>query len=290
MSCNCNNGVCSLPSQKYNNKLQYGFVEKRNEDCDCKNEGMRIINIDENNLYPEDGIYLNNDVLYLTLCKGYYYNINFKFANIKGIVPIVKQEQNINYYNEFKFCIHSNKDTFIKIDDKYSQLSKFDLEEKDDIEQDNKDFIIGNYLKITANNFYEFTINENNNTIEYKSTVIQGVLALKEVVDINTLDYSEDGESCDIYLSHHNVYNIIHKNIDGFLIWLIFNNDDVNKYDAEYKISIRCEASEIELIFNKEIVWVDEDAPILENGYTYDIVVRVSNNRWIGSYIKYQNN
>ena len=288
MSCNCNNSVCNLPSQRYNDKLQYGFIEKRNKDCDCKNEGIRIINIDENNLYPEDGIYLNNDVLYLTLYKGYYYNINFKFINIKGIVPIVEQEQNINYYNEFKFCINSDKDTFIKIDDKYNKLSEFDLEEKNDIEQD-KDFIIGNYLKLSANKFYEFTINENNNTIEYKSTVIQGVLPLKEVVNINTLDYSEDGESCSIYLSHYNVYNIIHKYIPNFIVWLIFNND-VNKYDVEYKISIRCEASEIRLILNKEIVWINEDVPDLENGYTYDIVVRVSNNRWIGSYIKYQNN
>ena len=72
MSCNCNCGgnSCGVPKQPNYNNLDKGFIVPKKDCCDCCNiDSPKHIIIDNNHLYPDNGIYVdvNNKILHLQI-------------------------------------------------------------------------------------------------------------------------------------------------------------------------------------------------------------------------------
>lgn len=132
MSCNCNNGNCKLPIQPKYNLLDKGYVFKKdNHNCDCQNINLpKHIIIDNNHLYPDDGIYVdvNNKILHLQIIPNYYeYRIDLDTIivngeNVSNIYVHFDENININNIKKYNICINKSfsKNLYIHSDKEFT--------------------------------------------------------------------------------------------------------------------------------------------------------------------------
>lgn len=225
MSCNCNrNGnSCGVPKQPNYNNLNKGFIVPKKDCCDCCNiDLLKHITIDNNHLYPNDGIYVDadNKILHLQIIPNYYeYYVDLNTITVNGenIHDVYLHfDENINtndikHYNVFinkqfsgNLQLYSNKE-FIIICNAIKSLGKRYISE------DN----LYCYSIPPVNKFILLEFNTKNNTISINSD--------KNFIDSITADLTAHDSRLD-YIERYNIEegNII---LEG-----LFNIGSINCY------------------------------------------------------------
>ena len=123
MSNECNKKTCCIPQQPLYDDLSIGYIHKNN--CGC-NDYNKIIFIDKNHLYPNEGIYLkivdNKVILNITLYPNeFYYFVDLfdRYIECDYIRLDFKKSTNIkelNVYNLLISCKDNHKPILIKQD------------------------------------------------------------------------------------------------------------------------------------------------------------------------------
>lgn len=309
MSCNCNhNGNnCGLPSQPNYNNLNKGFVAPKRGCCDCDNKddicrNGKIVTIDKNHLYPQEGIYLEDkpdgyQILHLTLHPNdYTYIVNFKDGDNFYVTHIFIHyvEDNINNCNNIYKLYINNQGNFnieIRIDDNLKQFNNFYVRELDDYidDPDNFEYLKGDFFKLRSMRNLEIEISKPMNSIRMycDDNILKNNLKHLQryvISDIYTDDYSGG-----IYIKikdNSQTMIIVDTYCPSINISLnpINNNPDVIN---EYKLFIDYRENVDVIVIDVPIIWANNNSPEWEINNLYEISISYINGMYFGVFTKY---
>lgn len=311
MNCNCNhNGnSCGVPKQPNYNNLNKGFITPKKGCCDCGEDNKvcknsKIITIDKNNIYPHEGIYLEdkpdgNQILHITLRPNdYTYVVNFKDGDNFYVTHIFIHyvEDNINNcHNIYKLYINNQKECNpieIKIDDDLKQFNNFYIRELDN--PDNIKYLKGKFFRLRSMRNLEIEVSKPMNSIRLycDDSIIKNNLRtiIYNHVDSNNIIEDENGDlvaNITLYLNKV-TYTTTEEYCDK--VYISFGDIGLcEEINYEYKLMIIDGANTgAEFIFKKPIIWANDEAPDINDGSLYEISISQNDfGAWFGLWAKY---
>lgn len=316
MSCNCNrNGNnCGLPSQPNYNNLNKGFITPKKGCCDCGDDenkicrNGKIVIIDKNHLYPDEGIYLEdkpdgNQILHITIRPNdYTYVVNFNNTDnfyVTHMFITYKEDNTNNCNNIYKLYINNQRECNpieIRIDDNLKQFNNFYVRELDNYinEPDNFKYLKGKFFKLSSMRNLEIEVSKPMNIIRMycdDNILKNNLKPIKNYYIDDSKIVADDDEGifvANINISFNNFSNII---IDDSCDVVHINFDDkiCDQFNYEYKFTI------IDMYdtgaaydFNIGIIWANDEAPDFSDGWLYEVSIsQNSSGGWYGVWTKY---
>lgn len=309
MNCNCNrNGNnCGLPSQPNYNNLNKGFVVPKKGCCDCEDEDKicrngKIVTIDKNHLYPQEGIYLEdkpdgNQILHITLRPNdYTYIVNFNNTDNFYVTHmfITYKEDNINNCNNiYRLYINNQRDSDIeiRIDDNLKQFNNFYVRELDGYinEPDKFKYLKGKFFKLRSMRNLEIEVSKPMNSIR---------MYCDDNILKNNLKHSQKYIISNIYTDDYSGYiNIEIKDnpqpiiiVDAYCFGINISLNPINDYPdvtSEYKLFIYYGYDTDDLVIDVPIIWANDNPPEFEIDNLYEISISYINGMYFGVFTKY---
>lgn len=315
MNCNCNHNKsnCSLPTQPNYNNLKNGFISPKKGCCDCGDENKickngKIIIIDKNHLYPDEGIYLEdkadgNQILHLTLHPNdYTYVVNFKEGDnfyVTHIFIHYKEDNTNNCNNVYKLYINNQRECNpieIKIDEDLKQFNNFYIRELENYvdDPDNNKYLKGKFFKLHSMRNLEIEVSKPMNSIRLycdDNILKNNLKPIKGYyIDGDKIVYDEN---VGLSVANINIYsdNFSRIMIDDYCDIVRINFDDsiCNDMNYEYKFTIIDNyVTEASYEFNCTIIWANDEAPDFSDGCLYEISIsQITSGGWYGVWAKY---
>lgn len=315
MSCNCNHDKnnCSLPSQPNYNSLNNGFIPLKKGCCDCGNgdkicKNGKIITIDKNHLYPNEGIYLEdkadgNQILHINLYPNdYTYVVNFKDEDNFYVTHIFIHyvEDNINNCNNiYRLYINNQKECNsieIRIDDNLKQFNNFYIRELDHYvnNPDDNKYLKGKFFKLRSMRTLEIEVSKPMNIIRMycDDDIIKNNLKHIKHHYIDSDDIIGDDDE-GMFIAEINIdfndFNDIVIDYSCDIVRIHFNNNLCDNINYEYKFSISdiCNTG-ASYEFDVPIIWANDEDCDFSDGSRYEISIsQIANGSWFGVWTKY---
>ena len=315
MSCNCghNGNSCGIPKQPNYNNLNNGFIAPKKGCCDCGDEDKicrngKVIIIDKNHLYPDEGIYLEdkpdgNQILHITLRPNdYTYIVNFNNTDtfyVTHMFITYKEDNTNNCNNVYKLYINNQRECNpieIRIDDNLKQFNNFYVKELDDYinEPDKFKYLKGKFFKLRSMRNLEIEVSKPMNIIRMycdDNILKNNLKPIKDYYitgDKVIYDENEGLSVANIDISFNNFSNIT---IDEYcdIVRINFNDRLCDGFNYEYKfmiIDLYGTGASYEFINN--VIWVDDEVPDFSDGYRYEISISQNRNgTWYALWAKY---
>lgn len=309
-NCNCNGNSCGVPKQPNYNNLNKGFITPKKGCCDedkiCRNG--KIVIIDKNHIYPDQGIYLEDkpdgyQILHITLYPNdYTYIVNFKEGDNFYVthIFITYKEDNINNCNNiYKLYINNQRECNpieIKIDDNLKQFNNFYVRELDDYinDPDKFKYLKGKFFKLRSMRNLEIEVSKPMNGIRMycdDNILKNNLKAIKQyyIDDSKIIEDDENGYYvANINISFNNFSYII---IDGYcnIVHINFDDKTCSEFNYEYKFMITdFFGTGAEYYFDFDLRWANDGAPDFSDGSSYEISIsQNSDGNWYGVWTKY---
>lgn len=311
MSCNCNCGgnSCGVPKQPNYNNLNKGFIEPKKGCCDCCNDednicrNGKIIIIDKNHLYPDEGIYLEdktdgNQILHITLLPNdYAYVVDIDNSFYVTHIFITYKDDNVNNCNNiYKLYINnkSNNIVEIKINNDLEILNDFFIRELDEFINDSTKYkyLNGKFFQLSENGNVEIEVIKPANTIKLYCDDIRFNNSLKILtyyfIDSSNIKQDSNGDTYhDIILKLNEFPTIICNDTLDYVNININANVESLPLNYEYKFCIYVNDPNITYDIGISI-WNNDTPPDLLDGYLYEIsICQIARGIWSGCWAKY---